>query len=192
VGDRFLRLRHHAVVGCDHQDHDVGCLRTASTHGREGLVTRGVEERDHAARRFHVVRADVLRDAARFARCDLGAADVVEQRGLAVVDVTHDGDDRRARQRFADDGADLRLRPAGFRIVQLGGNRVVAHSSTMIIAVSWSSIWLIVTIWPSFIICLMTSDALTAILCARSATVMVSGTCTSRTIGSVGAWNVVF
>ena len=62
----------------------------------------------------------------------------------------------------------------------------------MIIAVSWSSIWLIVTIWPSFIIDLMTSEAFTAILCARSATVMVSGTCTSRTIGSVGAWNVVF
>ena len=60
----------------------------------------------------------------------------------------------------------------------------------MIIAVSWSSIWLIVTIWPSFIIALMTSEAFTDILCARSATVIVSGTCTSRTIGSVGAWNV--
>ena len=44
-----------------------------------------------------------------------------------------------------------------------------------------------VTIWPSFISCLMTSEAFTDILCARSATVMVSGTCTSRTIGSVGA-----
>ena len=56
-----------------------------------------IEERDHAFRRFHVVRADVLRDAARFARRHLRAADVVEQRGLAVVDVTHDGDDRRTR-----------------------------------------------------------------------------------------------
>jgi hypothetical protein len=52
-------------------------------------------------------------------------------------------------------------------------------SSTTIIAVSWSSCWLMVTIWPSFIICLMTSEALTDILCARSATLMVSGTCTS-------------
>ena len=52
-------------------------------------------------------------------------------------------------------------------------------SSTTIIAVSWSSCWLIVTIWPSFISCLMTSEALTDILCARSATEMVSGTCTS-------------
>jgi hypothetical protein len=53
-------------------------------------------------------------------------------------------------------------------------------SSTTIMAVSWSSGWLMVTIWPSFISCLMTSEALTAILCASSATVMVSGTCTSR------------
>ena len=54
-------------------------------------------------------------------------------------------------------------------------------------AVSWSSGWLIVAIWPSFINCLITSDALTAILCASSATVMVSGTCTSMTRASAGA-----
>ena len=30
---------------------------------------------------------------------DVGRADPVEQQGLAVVDVTHDGDDRRARRR---------------------------------------------------------------------------------------------
>ena len=35
-------------------------------------------------------------DAARLARRYLGATDEVE-RGLAVVDVSHDGDDRRAR-----------------------------------------------------------------------------------------------
>ena len=43
----------------------------------------------------HGVRADVLGDAARLARGDAGLADVVQQRGLAVVDVAHDGDDRR-------------------------------------------------------------------------------------------------
>ena len=48
-------------------------------------------------RRRDLVGADVLGDAARLARGDVGLADRVEQRGLAVVDVTHDGDDRRAR-----------------------------------------------------------------------------------------------
>ncbi len=45
----------------------------------------------------HLVGADVLRDAAGFACCHVGLADGVEQRGLAVIDVAHDGDHRRAR-----------------------------------------------------------------------------------------------
>jgi hypothetical protein len=44
-----------------------------------------------------------------------------------------------------------------------------------------------VTIWPIFIKALMTSEALIAILCASSATVMVSGTCTSMIRASTGA-----
>ncbi len=44
-----------------------------------------------------------------------------------------------------------------------------------------------VTIWPSFISCLMTSLALTLILCARSATLIVSGMCTSWVTNSAGA-----
>ncbi len=56
-------------------------------------------------------------------------------------------------------------------------------------AVSWSSGWFIVTIWPIFISALMTSEALIDILCASSATVIVSGTCTSMMRASaVDAW----
>ena len=43
-----------------------------------------------------LVGADVLGDAAGLALGDLGLAHRVEQRGLAVVDVAHDRDDRRA------------------------------------------------------------------------------------------------
>jgi hypothetical protein len=89
-------LRHDAVVGGDHQDRDVGHLRTAGTHGREGLVTRGVDERDRPVILGDLVGTDVLGDATGLARHDVGRADRVEQQGLAVVDVTHDGDDRRA------------------------------------------------------------------------------------------------
>ena len=66
-------------------------------HGREGLVARGVQEGDDAAGRRHMVGTDVLGDAAGFARRNLGAADVVQQRGLAVVHVAHDGDHGGAR-----------------------------------------------------------------------------------------------
>src|SRR5690606_10016214 len=45
----------------------------------------------------HLVRTDVLGDAAGLARTDLRLADGVQQAGLAVVDVTHDGDHRGPR-----------------------------------------------------------------------------------------------
>ena len=38
----------------------------------------------------------MLGDATGLARHHVGGADAVEQQGLAVVDVAHDGDDRRA------------------------------------------------------------------------------------------------
>ena len=46
VADGLDRLRHDLVVGRDDEHHDVGDLRTAGTHGGEGLVARRVEEGD--------------------------------------------------------------------------------------------------------------------------------------------------
>ncbi len=124
--DRFLGLRHHAIVGGHHQDDDVGGLGTAGAHRRERGVAGGVEEGDHAARRLHVVRADVLRDAAGFASSHTRGADVVEQRSLAVIDVAHHGDHRRAGEQLAG------LRGFFFlgervRVVELGREGLVAH-----------------------------------------------------------------
>ena len=99
VRERLDGLRHHAVVGRDDEDDDVGRLRAAGAHLGERLVARRVEEHDVAvpARRLHLVGGDVLGDATGLAGRDARLADRVEQRGLAVVDVTHDGDDRGAR-----------------------------------------------------------------------------------------------
>jgi hypothetical protein len=44
VIDRLDRLRHHAVVGGDDEDDDVGHLRAARAHRGERLVARRVEE----------------------------------------------------------------------------------------------------------------------------------------------------
>ena len=74
---------------------DVGDPGAAGTHGGERLVTRGVEEDDALAVVVDLGRTDVLGDAAALAGGDLGRADGVEQAGLAVVDVAHDGHDRR-------------------------------------------------------------------------------------------------
>ena len=99
VIDGFQGLRHHAVVRCNHDDHDVRHLGAACTHAGKGFVARRIEEDDLAARsrraflgELHLVGADVLRDAAGFACRHIGFANGVEQRSLAVIDVAHDGD----------------------------------------------------------------------------------------------------
>ena len=99
VIDRLDGLRHHAVVGRDHQDHDVGHLGAAGAHRGERGVARGVDEGDLLAafRRGHLIGADMLGDAAGFAGNHVGMAERVEQRGLAVIDVAHHGHDRRTR-----------------------------------------------------------------------------------------------
>ena len=98
VIDGLDRLRHDAVVGGHHQHDDVRHLGAAGAHGGEGGVAGRVDEGDLAARgQRDLIGADVLGDAAGFAGDDVGLADGVEQRGLAVVDVAHDGHDRRAR-----------------------------------------------------------------------------------------------
>ena len=92
--NRFLGLRHYAIVGRDDQNDDVGGLGTAGTHRGKRLVTRGIEEGQHATIGFDVVSTNVLGNAAGFASCHLGASNVVEQRGLTMVNVTHDRDHR--------------------------------------------------------------------------------------------------
>ena len=97
VVDRLERLGHDAVVGGDDDDRDVGHLGAAGSHRRERLMARRVEEDDALAVVGDLAGADVLGDAAPLAGRDLGRPDRVEQAGLAVVDVAHDGHDRRAR-----------------------------------------------------------------------------------------------
>ena len=98
--DGFDRLRHHAIVRRDHEHDDIRDLGTSRPHRREGRVARRVDERDDAARRLYVVSADVLRDSAGLARRNLGGADVVEERGLAVIDMAHDRDHWGPRDRI--------------------------------------------------------------------------------------------
>src|SRR4029453_9622326 len=99
VVERLDRLRHDAVVSGDDQHDDVGDLRATGTHRGERLVTRGVDEGDRTLVVLQLgddlVGADVLGDAAGLARHHVAVAQGVEELGLSVVDVTHDGHDRR-------------------------------------------------------------------------------------------------
>ena len=66
VVDGLDGLRHHAVIGSNHQDDDVRRLRAPRTHGGERLVARGIEECHHASCSFDMVGADMLRNPAGF------------------------------------------------------------------------------------------------------------------------------
>ncbi len=108
------RLGLEAVVDVDDEDGDVGQRSPAGAQRGKGVMARGVDEEE--AGEVEVVRvdefardrgddvqrnggrADVLGDRACFALDDCGAADLIEETCLAVIDVSEDGDDRRSER----------------------------------------------------------------------------------------------
>ena len=98
VIDGFDRLRHHRVIGGNHENDDIRHLSPARTHRGKGRVAGRVEEAQHRATvGFHLIGADVLGDSPGFARDNLGIANRIQKRGFAVVDVPHDRDHGRTR-----------------------------------------------------------------------------------------------
>ncbi len=103
VVDCFNCLRHDTIVGSYYKNGDVGGLGSTCTHGCESFVAGSVKENNLAQSsifvwHFDVVGANVLSDAAVFCigEQEFGLADSIQQAGFAVVDVTHDRDDRRS------------------------------------------------------------------------------------------------
>jgi len=121
------RLRHHTVVGRNHKDDNVRDLGAARAHGRKSFVAWRVDECDViTVGRDHLIRADVLGDTAGLAGDNVRLPDGIEQRRLAVVDVTHDRDDGRTRLlrtlivHLSDKaGLDVGLRNAFWRVAEL-------------------------------------------------------------------------
>jgi hypothetical protein len=116
---------------------------------------------------------------------DIGLAQRVEQRGLAVVDMAHDGDDGRARLqvrihvgRALDAELDIALADPLTRW---------PNSCTTSSAVSASMLWVSVAMTPMRNSAFTTSPPRAAMRLASSWTVMVSGRTTSRTTRSVPA-----
>ena len=96
--NRLDRLRHDGIIRRHDQNHDIRHLRAACAHRGEGRVARRIEERQmRAAFGRDLIGTDMLGDTASFARYDVRLADRVQEAGLAVIDMAHDGDDGRAR-----------------------------------------------------------------------------------------------
>jgi hypothetical protein len=85
----------------DDEDGDICSGSAARAKHAEGFVARRVEEGDGARLRLVLVHdlvgRDVLRDAAGFAGGNVRLPDVIQKGRLAMVDMTHDRDYRRAR-----------------------------------------------------------------------------------------------
>ncbi len=186
VVDRLDGLRHHAVVGGDDEDDDVRRPRAARAHRGEGLVAGRVEEDDRLAVDLDPVRADVLRDPAGLAGGDVRLADRVEKGRLAVVDVAHDGDDRRARRR-AERWTSRRF-PWPERESSISSSKETTAASTPTSLAIWtavaaSSVWLTVARTPRCIRSRWMSRASTPSFSESSLTVTPS----VKKTGPVGA-----
>ena len=92
--DGLLRLGHDVVIGSHNDNGNVGNLSSTSTHSGESLVTRSIEE-GHMATvvKSHVVSSYVLCDTTGFTSDDISLTDVVEQRCLTMIDMSHHGYD---------------------------------------------------------------------------------------------------
>ena len=158
VIDGFERLRHHAVIGGDHQHDDVRGLGSARTHAGESFVTRRIQEHDLAAEcgRFFIgdlyfVSADVLRDATGFAAGHIRDSNGIEQRGFTVIDVAHDGNHRRTDAGLRNEllrrqRPHRSLSPSALRSVMTFVSAPKKRAISL--ASSASSVWLIVANTP--------------------------------------------
>ena len=79
VGDRLPGLGHDAVI-CRHHQHDnVRNLGAARPHGRESLVSRGVQKGNPASGRLNLISANMLRNSPGLRCLDIRLANSVEQ-----------------------------------------------------------------------------------------------------------------
>ena len=88
--DSLNGLVHDTVVCGHHQDGDVRHLGASGSHGGKRRVTGGIQEGDILPIHIDAGGADVLGDAAGLTAGDVGFADSVQNRGLTVVNMTHD------------------------------------------------------------------------------------------------------
>ena len=90
-------MRHESVIRRDNENYDIGDMRAARAHCGKSGVTRCVEKRDARAFVINRVSTDVLGNPSGLARRDPRFANRIHERGLAVIDMSHERDKRAAR-----------------------------------------------------------------------------------------------
>ena len=93
--DRFHGLRHDAVIRSDDQDCNISNGCAASTDRCKRLVSGSIQESDGFSTMYHLICADMLCDSSDLTGLYAAVADVVQNRGLTMVNVSHDDNDWR-------------------------------------------------------------------------------------------------
>ena len=91
----LLGSRHDRVVGSDDDNRNIGNLSTTGTHSGKRLVTRGIEEcNPTAVLKLNIISTDMLGNTTSLTSDNICLTDIVEERSLTVVNVTHHSNDR--------------------------------------------------------------------------------------------------
>ena len=110
----LARLRHHGLVGRDHEKRRVDPVRAGEHVADEPLVAGYVHERcDHVVGQGRVREAEVDRDPPLLLLLEavgVGAGERAHERALAVVDVAGGTDDEGAQRGFSPRGSSRRRR----------------------------------------------------------------------------------
>ncbi|MNT63284.1 hypothetical protein D3C72_2010850 [compost metagenome] len=95
MADCLYRLRHNTIISSHNDNRNIRYLCTAGTHGCERFVTRCIKECNLLVVNFNLVSTDMLGNPACLASGYVSRADGIEQRSFTMVNVTHDGNNRR-------------------------------------------------------------------------------------------------
>ena len=90
MSNSLLGCRHHGVVSCNDDNGDISHLCTTGTHSSKGFVSRSIKE-CHLLPilQCNAVCTDMLCNTTGFTCNYIGISDMIEQRSLTVVDVSH-------------------------------------------------------------------------------------------------------
>ena len=96
--DGFHRLRHNTIVGCYNNNSDICYFCSTSTHSRKGFMTRCIQESNTTAvRQLHIISTNMLSDTTRFTGNHIRITDIIQQRSLTMVNVSHHRNNRWTR-----------------------------------------------------------------------------------------------
>jgi len=96
--DGFHCLRHDTIVGCYNNNSDICYFCSTSTHSRKGFMTRCIQESNTTAvRQLHIISTNMLSDTTRFTGNHIRITDIIQQRSLTMVNVSHHRNNRWTR-----------------------------------------------------------------------------------------------